>query len=254
VYKRQPLHVAAQRGHIGVVAFLMQRGANTYAADKYLQRPISHAVMFSRMLCVKALLPNADLTHADAHGMTLLHQAVSYGAGPEVLEAILPRYVAEGLLDMPTAKAQDSDKLACMTALMIACELANCAHVQLLLQAGASRHVQDSQGAHPLIHCIAGKSIECLQLLLALDDVQNRHFTPQQLTCPSHTHSPLVCAVHAGRADMVQLLIAAGADPSGTFQAGTQHVTFHGLARKWWPDNKDLAALFTPGFAPGSAP
>ena len=126
-----PLGIASCLCSVRCVAALISLGA-----DVNLQHPISHAVIFSHMLCVKALPPNADLTHADAHGMTLLHQAVVGKTGPDVLEAVLSRNVAAGLVDIPTAKAHHSDKQACLTALMVACMKYE--HAQLLLQAGAS--------------------------------------------------------------------------------------------------------------------
>ena len=221
-----PLHVAAQRGHVGVVALLMQRGADTRAADVKLQHPISHAVSCSRALCVKALLPHADVAHADAQGLTLLHQAVLH-AGPEILGAILPSYAAAGLLDIPEAKVH-ADRNTGLTALMLACQKAKGKEVELLLQAGASRHLQDSRGGPPLVHCILGKSLEYMKLLLG-DDALKRHYTTRQLTNPDDTHaSPLACAAHDGRADMCALLIAAGADPSGIFERWSHHMPRRG--------------------------
>jgi ankyrin repeat protein len=240
------LHVAASRGHIGVAALLLQRGADTLATDKDLRHPISHAVIHSHLLCVKALLPKADLAHADAHGLTLLHQAVLPHAGPDILEAILPRYVEAGLVDTPTVKMCHPDELAGCTALMFACEQGCEKKVDMLLKAGASRHPpQDSRNPLPLDCCIVGGSLECTKLLLG--DAQIRHYTPLELTASQRFHSPLFEAVHDGRADLCELLIAAGADPHGEYQPGG---TFLDAAHHFWPDNNELAALFTRSDAP----
>ena len=95
-----PLHAAAQFGHCGVAALLMQRGADTRALASELQTPIFVAAQDQHLLCVRALLPHADLAHRHKAGASLLHIAALYG-GPAVLEAILPRYIEAGLVDFP---------------------------------------------------------------------------------------------------------------------------------------------------------
>jgi hypothetical protein len=69
-----PLHFAAQEGHLGVSALLMQRGADTCALDSDLRTPIMVACGKQQLLCVRALLPHADLDHLNC--CTLLPRMV----------------------------------------------------------------------------------------------------------------------------------------------------------------------------------
>ena len=110
------LNCAAEKGHLGVSALLMQRGANTRAMDSYLRTPIMNACAKQHLLCVQALLPHADLAHLNKYGCSLLHIAASKG-GPAVLGVILPRYVEAGLVD-------------CVSASALACSQTNLHHAQ----------------------------------------------------------------------------------------------------------------------------
>jgi ankyrin repeat protein len=153
-----PLHSAAQFGRCGVVALLMQRGADTRALDSDLLTPIMHACQHQQLLCVKALLPHADLGRRDKRGITLLHIAASHG-GPAVLEVILPRYVEAGLVDIPSGVDADNKFTAGRTPLMYACLSAGYAEAKMLLKASASRYAKDSIGQCPLHFCLRGASM-----------------------------------------------------------------------------------------------
>jgi ankyrin repeat protein len=172
------LHFTAEEGKVGVVALLMQRGGDTRAMDSEMRTPIMVACGNQQLLCVRVLLPHADLAHRDKGGASLLHLAASYG-GPAVLEAILPRYVEAGLVDIPKGpEASDSASDGC-TPLMSACSCAHYAEVKMLLKAGASRYAKASGGYSPLRYCLKGTSVACLQLLLGT--APNWHYTPEQL-------------------------------------------------------------------------
>jgi len=66
-YVTSQLNCAAEKGHLGVSALLMQRGANTRAMDSYLRTPIMNACAKQHLLCVQALLPHADLAHLNKY-------------------------------------------------------------------------------------------------------------------------------------------------------------------------------------------
>ena len=248
-HKGTALDAAAAHGHVGVVACLMQRGADTFATCSLLQTPIMFACVNQHVLCVKALLPRANIRHLDRRGYSLLHLAVKHG-GPAVLEAVLPRYVEAGLVDIPTGVDADNQIPPGATPLITACIDANYSATKLLLQAGASRYAMTATGHNALHFCIYGSSVACLQLVMGT--APDWHYTPQQLNeLNSLSKSALHIAVQAGSLEMCKLLIAAGADQNVTNGDGE---TCADLVRRWWPEKAELAALFDPSerepFAP----
>jgi hypothetical protein len=238
-----PLHFAAQEGKVGVAALLMQREADTRALDAELRTPIMVACVEQQLLCVQALLPHADLDHRNKYGCLLLHIA-AFDGGPAVLEVILPRYIEAGLVDIPSGVDADNKVPAGRTPLMSACLCAKHAEAKMLLKAGASRYAKDSTGNCPLYFCLEGTSMACLQLLLGT--APNWHYTPEQLNDATTGRPVLACAVQCGSADACKLLIAAGADTHAKVLDGDGVVGYADLARTWWPDKPELAALFDP--------
>jgi ankyrin repeat protein len=239
-----PLHFAAQEGKIGVVALLMQRGADTGALDSVLQTPIMIACGKQQLLCVQALLPHADLAHRSKRGNSLLHIAAVCG-GPAVLEAILPRYVEAGLVDIPSGVDASNEIVSGRTPLMSACLSARYVEAKMLLKAGASRYAKDSDGDCPLYFCMMGTSMACLQLLLGT--APNWHYTAEQLSDASSGLPMLAIALMCGSADACKLLIAAGADTHAKLRHEGALVGYADFARRWSPERPELAALFDPG-------
>jgi len=242
-----PLHFAARNGHIGVVALLIQRGSDTRATDSELYTPLMVACAYQQLLCVQALLPHADLGHRNNRGASLLHIAAS-GGGPAVLEVVLPRYVEAGLVDIPTGVDAINANPAGRTPLMSACLPSKYTEAKMLLKAGASRHAKDSDGMCPLHYCLMGASMACLQLLLGT--APDWHYTPEQLndaTTDIHGCPVLAITVQCGSADACKLLIAAGADTHAKVLLGDAFVGYGDLARHYWPEKPELAALFDPG-------
>ena len=238
------LHYAADNGHIGVAALLMQRGADTRALDSNMMTPIMHACQRQQLLCVQALLPHADLAHCHKYGNSLLHDAAGKG-GPAVLEVLLPRYVEAGLVDI--AWVVDADNLgpAGRTPLMSACLCSTYTEAKMLLQAGASRYAKDSTGCCPLHYSLMGASLACVQLLLGT--APTWHYTPEQLNDGSTTGmTVLALALKWGSADACKLLIAAGADTHAKLLLNEATFGYADVARAWWPEKPELAALFDP--------
>ena len=238
-----PLHVAAQLGHIGVAALLMQRGADTRAMNSELRTPIMVACANQQLLCVQALLPHADLDHRDKYGNSLLHIAAVIGFA--VLEAVLHRYVEASLVDIPSGVDTINGIPPGRTPLMDACLSSKYTEAKMLLKAGASRYAKDSQGKCPLHFCLSGTSTACVQLLLGT--APNLHYTPEQLSHATHVPPMLACALRCGSAVACELLIAAGADMHAEVLIGDALLGYAVLARIWWPDRPELAALFDPG-------
>jgi len=238
-----PLHFAAQTGKVGVVALLMQRGADTRALNVDMRTPIMVACSTQQLLCVRVLLPRAELGHRHKYGSLLLHIAAVHG-NPAVLEAILPRYVEASLVDIPSGVDADNRIPAGRTPLIDACLSSKYTEAKMLLKAGASRYLKDSTGKGPLHYCLDGASMACLQLLLGT--APNWNYTPEQLNDATIGTPLLAIALQLGSADACKLLIAAGAEMHAKLLHGDALVSYADLARRWWPDRPELAALFDP--------
>ena len=167
-----------------------------------------------------------------------------------MLEAILPRYVEAGLVDIPSGVDTSNKEPAGRTALTNACVSARYVEAKMLLKAGASRYAKDSIGNSPLFFCLAGASMACVQLLLGTGSIW--HYTPEQLNDASTGVTMLTAAVQSGSAEACKLLIAAGADTHAKMLFSEKHLGdevlgYADLARKLWPDRPELAVLFDPG-------
>jgi ankyrin repeat protein len=248
-YEFTPLHLAAQHGHCGVTALLMQRGANTRATSSDLCTPIMVACFNQHLLCVQALLPHGDLAHRSKDGGSLLHIAAFHG-GPAVLEAILPRYVEAGLVDIPMGPVSGADSEASdlvtagSTPLMSACSYGHYTEAKILLKAGASRYAKASGGYSPLHYCLKGTSMACLQLLLGT--APHWHYTQGQLNDNTSELHVLAFALVLGSVDACKLLIAAGAVGHASTSDGDTARACADRVRSLWPEKPELAALFDP--------
>ena len=204
------------------------------------------ACRFGHLLVVKALLPHTDLRHLNNEGCALLHEAAV--CNEAMLEAVLPRYVEAGLVDLPTGVNSSNVLISTgRTALSLACHSALYGAAKLLLEAGATRHSQTSRGSLPVGYCVEGTSLSCLQLLLGT--APNWYYTPQQLNLPDRRgwtilQNALQIATHSDTGiDACRMLIAAGANTNVQTPDGE---TCANKARRWRPDRPDLAALFDP--------
>ena len=238
------LHAAASSERVGVVALLVQRGADTRATIlKDLWTPSFFCLSggTEEMLCLRVLLPHSDLEHVDSRGFAMLHHA-AYDDRADVLEVLLPRYTAAGLVDIPI-RAQERVPMLGATPLMVACSHAKYKAAKLLLQAGASRHARNFAGHTALHDCIQSSSLACLQLLLG--EAPNWHYTAQQLNDSVEVNiTPLGAALVVGNVSFCKLLLEAGSDPDD----------FANVARCIWPDKPELAALFESSSAPLTPP
>ena len=162
-----------------------------------------------------------------------------------MLEAILPRYVEAGLVDIPSGVDTSNKEPAGRTALTNACVSARYVEAKMLLKAGASRYAKDSIGNSPLFFCLAGASMACVQLLLGTGSIW--HYTPEQLNDASTGVTMLTAAVQSGSAEACKLLIAAGADTHAKQLLKDEVVGYADLARRLWPEKLELAAVFDPG-------
>ena len=86
--KRSPLHIATKHGHLHLVEFLLNKGANIEARDKLLKTPLHYACENGHALVVKMLMDNnADPFEKDNCGRSTLHYAV-YSGNTDIVDLL----------------------------------------------------------------------------------------------------------------------------------------------------------------------
>jgi ankyrin repeat protein len=84
-----PLHLASGKGHIEIVEFLLNHGADTELENIHGQRPLWLAAKFGRYETIKTLLEHgAKVNHKDKHGRTPLHDAAMW-SGEQVINLLI---------------------------------------------------------------------------------------------------------------------------------------------------------------------
>jgi ankyrin repeat protein len=84
-----PLHLASGKGHIEIVEFLLNHGADTELENIHGQRPLCLAAKFGRYETIKTLLEHgAAVNHKDKHGGTPLHDAAMW-SGEKVINLLI---------------------------------------------------------------------------------------------------------------------------------------------------------------------
>lgn len=81
--KRSPLHIACKHGHLALVEYFLERGAEVDARDRLLKTPLHYACEAGFTTIVQTLMDNkhrnADPFEADCNGRTAMHYAVYSG-------------------------------------------------------------------------------------------------------------------------------------------------------------------------------
>jgi ankyrin repeat protein len=259
------LHVACSLGFENETRILIASGANINAKNGHNHSPLSRAILAGHSQIAKMLLEKgADTTFVDAADQTLLHQACMKGMTGVVaaILATLPTLKPqEG--GIPFLEMLD---FTGVTALTWACGLGHTEVARMLLHAGAKPtmlSVGTDDRRCPTIACLPkspGDGVKILQLLtdagLDLYDLDWQGNTPLHnvswvgrvdLAQPiiaaltvagmidkmlalanSSGRTPLFLAMAHDHADMCQLLLQHGADPSFMNETPGQH-DFYGL-------------------------
>ncbi|GLC49139.1 hypothetical protein PLESTB_000186600 [Pleodorina starrii] len=212
-----PLHTAAYHGQEEIVRILLAANANVNARNKSEETPLHLAAKWPQDRVVEALLSGgADLTARNKRGRTPAHVASLFNR-----HAILDRLLSAGAdVNALDAEQQTPLHLAVRANCSVEPEL-----VKTLIRHNADLERADVRGHTPLhflpcaqdwLHWAAYEGKETLlRVLLAKPGVRPDCYSEEGLT-------PLHLAAHVNNANMVTMLITAGAKVNAPSQPPTK--------------------------------
>ena len=192
---RSPLHVASRSGKLASVTKLVKAGADVRATDAQRNTCLMLAACFGRTNTVRYLagLPVVDLDHKDSDYYTALHSAVAEKCAD----------VVQVLIDAGAdIEAKNDEVRSPLHMASISGELAS---VTKLVKAGADVRATDARRDTCLILAAYFGHTETVRYLAGLPVVDLDHGDSENSTA-------LHIAVAEKHADVVQVLIDAGAD------------------------------------------
>ena len=220
---------------------LLDYGASVDARDRFGARPLSHAARFGHLEMIDLLLAHgAPIDARNLAGATALYFAAEGGRTSVAL-----RLIERGANVKLTGRSGISPVAAAAYA-------GNDAIVEALLNSGADERVPDETGKLPIIYAAAGARLDVMKRLLARQvDINARY--PNELTLLMWAAGPdekvrearaievvaylldagahiddrdargrtaLMIAAEGGHAEIANLLLARGADPTLKDKAG----------------------------------
>jgi cytohesin len=234
-----PLMQAADEGHVAIVRRLLAAGAAPDARDELGQTALRKAVSAgghleacrrlldmpesngqSQFEVIRALrAAGADVNAADAGGQTPLLAAAAGGYW-ELIDVLLPLGA-----DVNAADRRGE------TPLLAACESGHTGRIRQLLAAGADPNVMNRSGETPLLTVLTRASdesrprtLERVRLLLAAGADPNGGFRTRKGTLCDDAHprgtTPLMLAAGKGWLEVVEVLLAGGADVAARNRKG----------------------------------
>ncbi|KAG5447298.1 Ankyrin repeat domain-containing protein 50 [Clonorchis sinensis] len=251
-YDNTALSLAVLGGHTSVVRLLLFWGAAVDAMDNAGRSLLSIAASTGNASIVQELLARGlDEAHRDHTGCTPLHlaaagTAASSSSSGEESNAVRDYCEVIRLLVESGAQLTDVDNSG-RTPLLVACETGHVEAVKVLLTLSSA--VNDSE-----CHSLAQSNTA------SVPSIPSEQFVPHARgsigTDPTSTlvgrpsldgHTPLRVAAMTGNADLISVLLAAGADPD--YQDAYGRTTLYLLALEGMVEMADLL-LHTP--APGA--
>ncbi|HUU20801.1 MAG TPA: ankyrin repeat domain-containing protein [Sedimentisphaerales bacterium] len=230
-----PLHVAARNWQISTVKLLVSAGSDVNARDKKGMSPAMIAF---------------ELGQTDTFGLMVAHGATFSTDLMSAYKGDLSR--VQSLIE--NGKAQETFEQGGLTLLHAAAAGGHTAIVELLLTNGSDVYSQTQAGYTALHHAAAGNHREVAELLLAKGaDVNGEPKTPDgwSWTTPSYLHAdvhtepanqtPLHWAIREGHKDMIDWLLARGANPNA--DGGDYHPLGSPLNWAVWNGDVDIAVL-----------
>ena len=192
---RSPLLLASLSGALTTVKMLVEAGADVRATDDNRATCLMFAAYHGHTDTVRYLvgLPEVDLNHQDTKNYTALHYAV------QEKHADVVQVLFDAGADIETKNDEGRSPLLLAS---ISGELTT---VKMLVEAGADVRVTDTGRYTCLILAVCDGRTDTVRYLLSLPEVDLNHQDRDNYTA-------LHIAVHFKHADVVQVLIDAGAD------------------------------------------
>lgn len=221
---------ALRDGDTAVIKALIRTGAPVDAVDEFGSSALMYAVLDSNVAIVRLLLDRgANPNHSDNAGATALMLAISDEAKVRLL------------LDRG-ARVDVASKLSGRTPLLIACgRPAAAAVVRLLLEKGADPKARDNKGETTLIRATSSGNPQILRLLADQKVDVNAAAGDDKFK-----YTALMVAAAEGNSEMVEMLLAQGADSKFRNEAGFTTINF----AKSYRDSTALHLLIAKGADP----
>ncbi|MEO1085098.1 MAG: ankyrin repeat domain-containing protein, partial [Acidobacteriota bacterium] len=209
-----PLHVAAERGDAEIVAALAVDSKGLPDGNGNL--PAHYAAYFGEAEAFALLFEPDAVFRVNADGRNMLHLA-AHGGHLQILDAVLPLF--------PTVDGTDSGG---WTPLFHAVEASRVPAVARLLERGAARNHRAADGMTALHRAAKGWESRTVKRFVESGG------PGLDLNLPdADGNTPLHHAAGWGRTENIRLLLAAGADPTLTNNAGdTPYDVAHGADRR----------------------
>ena len=190
-----PLHSASTSGALDVVKVLVRAGAGVDVTDDNGDTLLILAAYFGHTETVRYLvgLPEVDVNHCNSQNVTALHCAAKKGHTKVV------RVLIDAGADIDTRNDDGRSPLHC------ASTSGSLEVVKMLVEAGAGVDVTDDCVRTCLIFAAYYGHTETVRYLVGLPEVDVNH-------CDSQNETALHYAAKKGHAEVVQVLIDAGAD------------------------------------------
>ena len=194
------IHVVARRDYSkDIIHTMVNHGANVNTKNMFNETPLMKANKNGNIDATKELLnAGADHTILDGFGDTWIHQSIDGGYRQELIQTMIDHGA-----DVNAINKRNE------TAFMKACKTGNVDAIKLLLSVGANPNIENDDGETWIHHTVIGNwSREVLQVVIAHGGDVNAA-TKGNITA-------LMLASRTGNADVINVLLAAGADPNIT--------------------------------------
>ena len=213
------MYVCVTHGNPKTIKMLLDAKADPNARNKHDVTALMAASMKGQAAAVKLLLQaGANPNVADENGTTSLMQASMFHGDPKIIKMLL-----DAKADPNARNKHDA------TALIVASAKGHVAAVKLLLQAGADPNAMNEYNTNSLMAASSTKNKEIVELLLQAGADPNARIDPSwtkkenltklmasiELSKKKTMSTPLIFASARGDAELVHLLLKAGADPNG---------------------------------------
>lgn len=197
-----PLHSAAEQGFPAVVELLLKNDAGINARDRGGQTPLVRAIRKGQTATVRLLLEQgADPNALDATGQSALFWAVAGKQAPLVGLLLEHQAAVDARITAPDPEGD-------WTVLFRAVWDGEAALTRQLLDAGADLNARAASGITPVHEAVLKNMPATLRALLERK--------PEVNVRDSGGNTPLHYAMEAGALELVEALLAAGADPNAT--------------------------------------